>query len=330
MAEPTQTDSKPVPTDDELFRPLYPSLRRFAAVVAPLDTEPEDLLHDALVATLRRRRLADLDNPAAYLRRVIVNLSHNHRRRAGVRGRALRLLAASPPVATEDYPSDLSQLDWLSPLQRAVLYLSEVEGYRFAEIAEMVGCSEPAAPTHAKCWDGPPATTTGPSPEGPSGFSCAETAVVFEIADPLLTAWGPDGFDTLDVALTPDHKAMCIDLSNTTAGTVTIDVIEPGAAGELSASVRDSNPGDLCNSSTQAIDLRKGERQLVIDRTIPVATLNACGTEYGEAGIDGSGRVIDQTWDQDPLVPDPLVFHVFYGKSGPTTVLLEVTFEPGS
>lgn len=145
MAEPTQTDAKPAPTDEELFRPLYPSLRRFAAVVAPLDTEPEDLLHDALVATLRRRPLAALDDPAAYLRRVMVNLAHNQRRRAGVRWKALRLLAASPPEATEHYPSDLSQLNWLSPLQRAVLYLSEVEGYRFAEVAEMVGCSEPAA-----------------------------------------------------------------------------------------------------------------------------------------------------------------------------------------
>jgi len=143
MSEPSETHA--APADEDVFRPLYPALRRFAAVVAPLDTEPEDLLHDALVATLRSHRFADLDDPAAYLRRVIINLSHNQRRRAGVRRRALRLLAASQPEVAEDYPSDLSQLDWLSPQQRAVLYLSEVEGYRFAEIAEMVGCSEPAA-----------------------------------------------------------------------------------------------------------------------------------------------------------------------------------------
>ena len=119
-------------------------------------------------------------------------------------------------------------------------------------------------------------------------------------------------------------------LLNSVAGTLTIDVTEPGSAGELASSVRDSNPGDLCNSSTQAIDLRRGERQLTIDRTIPAASLNACGTGYGEADIDEGGTVVSRTWDRDPLVPDPLVLHIFYGKSGPTTVDLEVTFEPAS
>jgi len=133
------------PTDEEVFRPMYPGLRRFAAVVAPLDVEPEDLLQDALVATLGRHRLTDLDDPAAYLRQAMLNLVSNFRRRSISRWKALRRLAASPPEAKETYPSDLSDLNWLSPMQRAVLYLSEVEGYRFGEIAQMVGCSEPAA-----------------------------------------------------------------------------------------------------------------------------------------------------------------------------------------
>lgn len=132
-------------TDDEVFRSLYPGLRRFAAVVAPIEMEPEDLLQDALVATLSRHRFADLDDPAAYLRKVMLNLVANFRRRSASRWRAFRRLAATPPLAEEAYPSDLSELTWLSPMQRAVLYLSEVEGFRFAEVARMVGCSEPAA-----------------------------------------------------------------------------------------------------------------------------------------------------------------------------------------
>jgi hypothetical protein len=184
-------------------------------------------------------------------------------------------------------------------------------------------------PDHVKCQDDPPIpTTTVPSTEHPSGLSCAETAVVLEIDNPLLMAWGPGTPDTIEVTLTPDHKAVCMDLSNTAAGTFTIDVADPGAAGELSASVRDSNPGDLCNSRTQSIDLRKGQRQLVIDRTIPAATLNACGSEYGEADIDDAGQIVYQTLDIDPGVPDPLVFHLFYSKSGPTTVDFTVTFTP--
>ena len=145
MVETTETARSSDPTDEEIFRPLYSSLRRFAAVVAPTDTEPEDLLQDALVATLRRHRFSELTDPASYLRKVMVNLAANQRRRSATRWKALRLLAASPPDSETAYPSDLSELTWLSPLQRAVLYLNEVEGYRFAEIADMVGCSEPAA-----------------------------------------------------------------------------------------------------------------------------------------------------------------------------------------
>jgi RNA polymerase sigma factor (sigma-70 family) len=120
-------------------------MRRFAAVVAPPEVEPEDLLQDAVVAALRRHRLVDLDHPASYLRRVMLNLASNHRRRRVSERKAFRWLAAVMPDATDRYPSDLSALMWLSPRQRAVLYLSEVEGYRFAEVARMVGCSEPAA-----------------------------------------------------------------------------------------------------------------------------------------------------------------------------------------
>lgn len=132
-------------TDDEVFRTIYPVMRRFAAVVAPAEMEPEDLLQDALVATLRRHRLTDLEHPGAYLRRSMLNLASNQRRRAANERKALRRLAASPPGTGDDHPSDLSELMWLSARQRAVLYLAEVEGYRFAEVARMLGCSEPAA-----------------------------------------------------------------------------------------------------------------------------------------------------------------------------------------
>ena len=57
-------------------------------------------------------------------------------------------------------------------------------------------------------------------------------------------------------------------------------------------------------------------------------TLNACGTEYGEADLDDAGEVLFETWEADPAVDDPMVFMLRCGKSGPTTVVLEVTFEP--
>ena len=145
MADLT-TNSNDAATDDaEVFRRCYTKLRRFAAVVAPPEVEPEDLLQDALVATMRTRPLRELEYPEAYLRRVILNQVSNHQRRSRVRWNAERLLRASRTQPLEVYPSDLSELMWLSPRQRAVLYLSEVEGFTFDEIAEMVGCSAPAA-----------------------------------------------------------------------------------------------------------------------------------------------------------------------------------------
>lgn len=136
-------------TDPEEWRivdELYPSLYRFAAVVAPWDVEADDLLHDALVEVLRKRRLSDLDHPAAYLRKVIVNLSAGHSRRRAAWKRAVVRLGSSGDYHSEPrYPSDMAELECLPPRQRAALYLAEIEGYRFDEIARLLGCSESAA-----------------------------------------------------------------------------------------------------------------------------------------------------------------------------------------
>ena len=65
----------PVEDDDQLFARLYPSLRRFAAVVAPREIDPDDLLQEATARALRRGPLGRLDHPEAYLRRTMVNLA---------------------------------------------------------------------------------------------------------------------------------------------------------------------------------------------------------------------------------------------------------------
>lgn len=125
---------------------IYPVLRRFAAMVAPSDLEPDDLLQEALVAVLRRRRLSELDHPAAYLRRTILNVATGHNRRMGRRRLALSRYAVSASTSEiPDYPSDLTELDRLSPRERSAIYLHEIEGYRFSEIALMLDCSEAAA-----------------------------------------------------------------------------------------------------------------------------------------------------------------------------------------
>lgn len=128
---------------EALIRRLYPSLRRFAAVTGPPEVEPNDLVQEALLRTLRTVALADLDHPEAYLRRVILNLSSNHRRSLGrTRRRLASIEVLTPSVRRDDYPSDLDDLFALSPQSRAVLYLAEIEKSPHAEIAMTLGITE--------------------------------------------------------------------------------------------------------------------------------------------------------------------------------------------
>ena len=131
--------------EQQLIHDLYPSLRRFAAVVGPMEVEPDDLVQEAFFRAMRRGTLTDLTYPTAYLKRCIVNLSKDHIRSFVRRRRALVALAATSEAFTEAYPSDVIELMDLPPQTRAVLYLREIEGRTFGEIGDIAGCSEKAA-----------------------------------------------------------------------------------------------------------------------------------------------------------------------------------------
>jgi len=103
-----------------LIRQLYPPLQRYAAVVAPADVDPEDLVQEAFLRAIRKGPLCDLNHPNAYLRKTICNLASNSRRRFSRERRAL-LRLDNPGVAPEGYPSDLDDLMRLRPVARAVL-----------------------------------------------------------------------------------------------------------------------------------------------------------------------------------------------------------------
>jgi RNA polymerase sigma factor (sigma-70 family) len=131
--------------ESRIFTECYPALRRFAAVVGPAECDPDDLLQEAVARALRHHRLDELDHPLAYLRRTILNIASNERRHFAINRRGLGRLRPDRRDRTDAYPSDLGDLEHLAPAERAVLYLSEVEGYRFAEIGRLLGCSEAAA-----------------------------------------------------------------------------------------------------------------------------------------------------------------------------------------
>jgi DNA-directed RNA polymerase specialized sigma24 family protein len=134
--------------DDDLFAQLYPSLRRLAAVVRPPEEDPDDLVQEALVRALALRPLAEFDDAGAYLRTAIVRLASTHRRRLGRQRRAYQRLVAGGD-GHADYPSDLDDLRRLGVRDRAVLYLSLVEGRPYWEIANALGSSEEAVRARA-------------------------------------------------------------------------------------------------------------------------------------------------------------------------------------
>ena len=129
--------------ETQLFRALYPQLRRLAAAIGPEEVEPDDLVQEAVERVIRRQPLTELDNPSAYLSRTIVNLAANQRRGFARARRAQNRLHTE--VGSEpDYPSDLNDLMRLPARQRAMLYLREVEGFSYAEIAERLDMEEKA------------------------------------------------------------------------------------------------------------------------------------------------------------------------------------------
>ena len=126
-----------------LFESLYLSLRRFAAVVADADMDPDDLVQDVLAATLEKHDFDELRQPAAYLKRAIVHNAANRRRRAGTLRRLIpRLVGDAAHV--DNYPSDLAMLDELAPLDRAVVFLLDVEGLSSSEAADELGLTAAA------------------------------------------------------------------------------------------------------------------------------------------------------------------------------------------
>jgi RNA polymerase sigma-70 factor (ECF subfamily) len=125
----------------------YPVLRRFAAVVGPADVEPDDLVQDAFVAVLRRG-LDGIDDLDAYLRRTVLNLSSNERRRWLRRKRADERQLAVEEVVTTSFV-DVADLLRLPVDVRAVLWLAEVEGWTHAEIGHLLGCSEESSRARA-------------------------------------------------------------------------------------------------------------------------------------------------------------------------------------
>lgn len=122
-----------------LIAGLYPSLRAFASVVAPVKEDPNDLVQEALVRTLRGGPISRLEHPKAYLRTAIYHLAVSAQRHwAAERGALLKIEAAPDDP---HYSWQVEELLQLSPKARTVVYLRVIEGMSHDEIAALMGCS---------------------------------------------------------------------------------------------------------------------------------------------------------------------------------------------
>ena len=95
----TQISDPPTRLDEgerEIIEALYQPLRRYAGVVGSVDVDPDDLVQEAFLRVLRKGPLSGLANPGAYLRRTIVNIASNERRRLG------RLRGVLPRLAVDE------------------------------------------------------------------------------------------------------------------------------------------------------------------------------------------------------------------------------------
>jgi RNA polymerase sigma factor (sigma-70 family) len=128
-----------------LIEELYPSLQRFASTVRPPGEDGNDLVQEAFLRTIRSKdSLMALDNPGAYLRRTIVNLAQDQQR-SEARRRTAWSKMGSPTQDLSHYSWELEELRLVSPKSRAVLYLRIVEGWPYADIGRMLGCSQISA-----------------------------------------------------------------------------------------------------------------------------------------------------------------------------------------
>jgi RNA polymerase sigma-70 factor (sigma-E family) len=123
-----------------LFSAHRTEMVRLAHVVTGSNTAAEDVVQDVFLRL--RRRWPDVENPAGYLRRSVVNSARDHVRHEGVVRRHAEAGEDAPTGPTGDPEIDetWAAVRRLPPRQRAVLALRFYEDLPEAEIAEILGC----------------------------------------------------------------------------------------------------------------------------------------------------------------------------------------------
>ncbi len=137
---------------EAFFRREYRPVLGLAAALTGSRAAAEELTQDAFMAALRRwDRVAALDNPGAWVRRVVANRSVSAFRRRMAEARALlrwgrpHEAAAIEHEARIDLWREVRRLPARQAQAVAVTYLLDLTR---REVAEVLGCSEETVKTH--------------------------------------------------------------------------------------------------------------------------------------------------------------------------------------
>jgi RNA polymerase sigma-70 factor (sigma-E family) len=128
--------SEPTPDLASLYRSQRPAMVRLARLLTRSESIAEEVVQDAFLQLHRRREPPE--NPGAYLRTTVANLSRNHLRRLKLEQRwsPRERVSFDDPEIDETW-AILCRLPFR---QRAVIALRFYEDLSEAEIARVLGC----------------------------------------------------------------------------------------------------------------------------------------------------------------------------------------------
>jgi RNA polymerase sigma factor (sigma-70 family) len=122
-------------TFDEFYREERPALLRLAHLLVGSVVVGEELVQEAMLTT--HRRWSDLDNPAGFVRRVLVNRARSHHRRLALERRHGRHDSPAPALPPE-LDETWTAIRRLRADDRAVLVLRFYEDLTIEQIAEVL------------------------------------------------------------------------------------------------------------------------------------------------------------------------------------------------
>ena len=127
---------------EEQLVPLYEPLQRRLFMIIRDQDQAVELTQEAYERAWRAWNTFDGREPRAWLFRIGTRLALNRLRHFGIRRRVEATLRDDPPSPTVANPDLWDALGAIRALERAALLLHVLEGYSYAEIAEILGVAE--------------------------------------------------------------------------------------------------------------------------------------------------------------------------------------------